>query len=493
MAFGGFLKESTAVDVLIGPFVDEDDGKTAETGLTLDVELSKNGQALADKNDSTTPVHDAAGTVDGYYNCELDATDTNTIGNLTVVAHPSGTALPVRLDFQVVEGTNYDDLFGSSSIVDKIWDEIIRGSTHNTRHSAAWHLVRAKGGGGDSPSEVTVHTGTAQAGGTNTITLDTGALAVDNIYRGSLINITGGTGVGQTNTIYAYVGSTKVATMAKDWITVPDATSTFSVIASSTAINSDEGVAQAGSASTITLQSTASSDNDIYNNALVSIISGTGSGQTRVISDSPGYNGSTKVATVTAVWGTNPDSTSVYAVIPDQQVSGDVSATGPSAEEIRIEMDDNSADLDSILAGDAMATTKTWTAAVELAVTTEFGGAVSPLAADRAYDYTSDVDLETNGYNGAHILVETKLNFGASRSLGAPTTPNGIIVEVFASLDGTTYDTIPYVSKTVEGRGDGDFRRFSMIVKDVAHFRIGLRTTGTEDTYDYRITHQTWI
>ena len=41
-----WLKQSTAVTVKIGPFVDEDDGKTAETGLTVsqaDVRLSKNG------------------------------------------------------------------------------------------------------------------------------------------------------------------------------------------------------------------------------------------------------------------------------------------------------------------------------------------------------------------------------------------------------------------------------------------------------------------
>ena len=46
MAFCGYLKQSTAVDVILGPFVDEDDGKTAETGLTIaqaDVRLSKNG------------------------------------------------------------------------------------------------------------------------------------------------------------------------------------------------------------------------------------------------------------------------------------------------------------------------------------------------------------------------------------------------------------------------------------------------------------------
>ena len=100
MGFCGFLQANTAVDVLIGPFVDETDGKTAETGLTLsqgDIKLSKNGQALAQKNDDTAAVHDA----NGYYNCELDATDTNTEGTLTLIVHESG-ALPVRHDFMVL-------------------------------------------------------------------------------------------------------------------------------------------------------------------------------------------------------------------------------------------------------------------------------------------------------------------------------------------------------------------------------------------------------
>ncbi|NIV10440.1 MAG: hypothetical protein GWN62_03830, partial [Aliifodinibius sp.] len=114
MGFGGILKQSTAVDVLIGPFVDEDDGKTAETGLTLaqaDIKLSKNGQTLAQKNDNTSASHDA----NGYYNCELDATDTNTCGQLTLIVHESG-ALPVRHDYHVVEEAIYDALFAASAV-----------------------------------------------------------------------------------------------------------------------------------------------------------------------------------------------------------------------------------------------------------------------------------------------------------------------------------------------------------------------------------------
>jgi len=115
MAFQGFLRQSTAVDVLLGPFLDETDGKTAETGLSLDIELSKNGQTIADKHDVTVPTHDSNGDVDGYYNCELDTTDTNTVGIMTLVCHPTGIALPVRFDYQVVEETVYDLYFASDA------------------------------------------------------------------------------------------------------------------------------------------------------------------------------------------------------------------------------------------------------------------------------------------------------------------------------------------------------------------------------------------
>ena len=105
------LKQSTAVDVLIGPFLDLTDAATAETGESPSVKLSKNGQALSAKNDVTTPVSDA----DGYYNCELDATDTNTVGTLVLSVAKSATALPVRHEYQVIEEAIYDALYGASA------------------------------------------------------------------------------------------------------------------------------------------------------------------------------------------------------------------------------------------------------------------------------------------------------------------------------------------------------------------------------------------
>ena len=103
------LRANTAVDVLIGPFVDDADGDTPATGLTLDVELSKNGQALTD-SESGAPTHDAAGTVDGYYNCILGTTDTNTEGQLVLVVHHAD-ALPIRHEYMVMAEAAYDSMF----------------------------------------------------------------------------------------------------------------------------------------------------------------------------------------------------------------------------------------------------------------------------------------------------------------------------------------------------------------------------------------------
>lgn len=108
------LKQSTAVTLLLGPFLDETDGKTAETGLTIaqaDVRLSKNGGNMAQKNESTSCTHDEI----GYYTCPLDTTDTGTLGQLKIMVHESG-ALPVWVDCLVVTANVYDTLFSTDQL-----------------------------------------------------------------------------------------------------------------------------------------------------------------------------------------------------------------------------------------------------------------------------------------------------------------------------------------------------------------------------------------
>jgi hypothetical protein len=76
-----------------------------------------------------------------------------------------------------------------------------------------------------------VRSNTAQAGASTTITLDASASASNSFYNNCLCYITGGTGVGQARFITGYVGATKVATVNSAWVTNPDSSSTFAVIA----------------------------------------------------------------------------------------------------------------------------------------------------------------------------------------------------------------------------------------------------------------------
>ena len=114
-----FIKQSTAYTFRFGPFVDDTDGKTAETGLTIEdshVRVSKAGGNFVDKNESSNSAHDEA----GFYVVVLDTTDTNTVGELQIAAHISG-ALPVFKTFQVVEEAIYDALFaGSANLITKV-------------------------------------------------------------------------------------------------------------------------------------------------------------------------------------------------------------------------------------------------------------------------------------------------------------------------------------------------------------------------------------
>lgn len=71
---------------------------------------------------------------------------------------------------------------------------------------------------------------TAQAGAAGTITLDASASATTDFYVGMWLYLTGGTGAGQARVCTAYNGTTKVATIAPNWATNPDATSTFAVM-----------------------------------------------------------------------------------------------------------------------------------------------------------------------------------------------------------------------------------------------------------------------
>lgn len=133
------LKQSTAITLKIGPFVDEDDGKTAETALTIsqaDVRLSKNGGNMASKSQTSACTHDEI----GVYNCSVNTTDTNALGRLQLFVHESG-ALPVWHEFMVLPANVYDSKYSTdylqvdvvqvegSDATDQIRDSVVDDAT----------------------------------------------------------------------------------------------------------------------------------------------------------------------------------------------------------------------------------------------------------------------------------------------------------------------------------------------------------------------------
>ena len=101
------------------------------------------------------------------------------------------------------------------------------GVGQSRRISGLYYLPGSYYYGFADPAWDVITTGTAQAGGSNTITLAASSSSVTNFYVNNTISLESGTGSGQIKFITAYDGTTKVATLSTSWTTNPDATSTY--------------------------------------------------------------------------------------------------------------------------------------------------------------------------------------------------------------------------------------------------------------------------
>jgi len=236
-----------------------------------------------------------------------------TVTNGTIVVRGIGKLVDESGD-RIISGnfngaTIINELLDSGGIAEAVWDERLTGATHNVPTSAGRRLR-------ESSSQV-ITTGTAIGSGTgsNQIQLNGDASTIDNAYDPASISIVGGTGYGQSRGIIQYEGSIKLATVDRNWKVNPDNTSEYVIFGWVGREHVNEGLAQAGTANTITLNSLASSSNDVYIGQLVFIRSGTGDDQ---VGNVIAYDGTTKIATVAHNWAVIPDSTSGYAMLPLQ-------------------------------------------------------------------------------------------------------------------------------------------------------------------------------
>lgn len=183
-------------------------------------DLKLYGSATMPDDDTTLNI---GGAIDAAKKVELK--DINPTGNLQIVSSAAGdTTQTVTISGRDAGGAIISEvktLSGTTPVA----------MTTNTSWERILKAVKSATTTGDVAIEAATaeRTGTAQAGGANTITLDTGANATDDYYKGMVIRLTGGTGANQIREIIGYVGATKVATVGANWGTNPDATSVFRI------------------------------------------------------------------------------------------------------------------------------------------------------------------------------------------------------------------------------------------------------------------------
>lgn len=206
-----YLKQSTAATIKLGPFVDDSDGKTAETGLTIsqaDIRLSKNGGDIAQTHNSAGATHDEL----GYYNVPLDTTDTNTLGTLKVIVSESG-ALPVFADFMVITAEAYDTLCGTDHFtVDLNGTPSVNVVQISGDSTAADNLESYCDGTTAQPVNVTQIGGTAQSATDLKDFADTGYDPATHKVQGVVLTDTCTTNTDMRGTDNAYTGTPPTVT-----------------------------------------------------------------------------------------------------------------------------------------------------------------------------------------------------------------------------------------------------------------------------------------
>lgn len=210
------IPSGTTDQVIYFVAVDSTDLTTRETGLTtFTVYRDRNGAGAAAMTTPTVTEVDASN-MPGVYKLLLDEDMTIGSGNDSeeMAFHITQASMaPVTRTIElyrpkITVGETLDDM----SIADAVWDEARSGHVTAGTFGEAAQVVRS---------------GTAQAGANFSITLDASASATSTLYRGQMVTIQAGTGSGQSRIIFAYNGTTKVATISPQWITNPDSSSVF--------------------------------------------------------------------------------------------------------------------------------------------------------------------------------------------------------------------------------------------------------------------------
>lgn len=200
---------------------------------TTPVPLAENFIQIGGVQIPTTPIPTAMGDI------AIESTTAERTGTAQ-----GGSATEIQLDAAAASGTNeyagmIVRLTGGTGVgqirqaiasdgstkqvtVDRAWDTTPDATTV-FRVSEGFYLPAP-------PNQTLVRANTAQSGSAGDIQLDGAASGFDDTYNWMVVRLTGGTGAGQVSTITDYVGATRTATVFPNWLTPPDATTTFEVV-----------------------------------------------------------------------------------------------------------------------------------------------------------------------------------------------------------------------------------------------------------------------
>jgi hypothetical protein len=332
------LKEDTPVTIIVGPFLDS--AGAAQTSLTvanIDCNLYKNNGTKVDVTLAASGTsNDCVHVEDGYYSLELTATDTSTAGYLRISFQISG-AVNFHEDLEVQPLNIYDSWYST----DKLQVDVAQyGNSNGTFSGGRPEVNTSHISGNATPADrleeyfvnrirvaaISDHTaGSAAIGlaaggngldelvGSIVVIIDTSA--DDEMFVRSVVSQTDGLIL----TLNATIGNSVVGETA--WIipafpNLADGAIDRATFATDTGLQTiRSGAAQSGSTTSIGLDASASSVTDFYKYNYVYVTGGAGAGQYRLIT---GYNGTSKVATVTPAWITSqePASGSTFAILP---------------------------------------------------------------------------------------------------------------------------------------------------------------------------------
>jgi len=406
-----WLKQATASQIVqIGPFVDDTDYVTAETGLTIantDIKFTRAGDTVTTNKNSGGATHLA----NGVYYMTLDATDTTDDGVLEVMVKMSG-ALLVREAFMVMSAAGYDAVIGDTGagLVADVWN--VGGVSQDIATATALATVDS------NVDAVLVDTGTTIPASLTTI--DNEIATIDGIVDAILVD----------------TGTTLPATLT----TIDNEIAVIDGIVDAILVDTAEiGVAGAGLTAVPTV------DANVVQTAGITILT---DGQGRFLTDVRKISNSTTAPTNLSDWMTNSFNTtddvavvdistaSVDAVL-DEALSGHVTAgtLGKALADIETDATAILADTNELQTDDVpglIAALNDITVADVLA-----GSITEPANGDESF--TGLTLLKVLGLINAHLHNKGTLN----RSTGAFALRNQAdsanIVTATDSDDGTTF------------------------------------------------------